>query len=44
MMKLATKLGFQEEACFRKARIVKGEYFDSIGYGILREEFYLNQK
>ncbi len=39
MMKLAEKLGFTLEARFRKARIVKGEYFDSIGYGILREEF-----
>lgn len=40
MMKLGTKLGFKEEARFRKARIVKGEYFDSIGMGILREEWY----
>lgn len=40
MMKLAEKLGFKLEATFRKARIVKGEYYDSIGYGILREEFY----
>lgn len=39
MMKLATKLGFMEEARFRKARIVKGEYYDSIGMGILREEW-----
>lgn len=40
LMKLAEKMGFKLEACFRKARIVKGEYYDSIGYGILREEFY----
>ncbi len=39
MMKLAEKIGFKLEAVFRKARIVKGKYFDSIGYGILREEF-----
>ncbi len=39
MMKLAEKLGFQLEARFRNARIIKGEYFDSIGYGILREEW-----
>ena len=39
MMKLAEKLGFKQEAVFRKARIVKGEYFDSVAYGILREEF-----
>lgn len=39
MMNLATKLGFREEARFRKARIVNGAYFDSIGMGILREEW-----
>ncbi|WP_100488285.1 GNAT family N-acetyltransferase [Sporolactobacillus pectinivorans] len=39
MMRLAEKLGYVKEACFRKARIVNGEYFDSIGYGILREEW-----
>jgi len=39
MMNLAEKLGFKLEARFRKARIVKGEYFDSLGYGILRDEW-----
>lgn len=39
MMKLAQKLGFQQEACFRKARIVDGDYYDGMGYGILREEW-----
>jgi RimJ/RimL family protein N-acetyltransferase len=39
MMKLAEKLGFQLEARFRKARIVEGVYYDSMGYGILREEW-----
>ena len=39
MMKLAEKLGFTKEACFRNARIVGNEYYDSIGYGILREEW-----
>ncbi len=39
MIKLAEKLGFQEEARFRKARIVKGEYFDGIAMGILKEEW-----
>lgn len=43
MMKLAEKLGFKKEACFRKARIVANEYYDSIGYGILREE-WVNQR
>jgi len=39
MMKVAEKLGFQQEAVFRKARIVQGEYYDGLGYGILREEW-----
>ncbi len=39
MMALAKKLGFREEARFRDARIVKGKYFDSMGYGILRREW-----
>lgn len=39
MMRLAKKLGFLEEARYRKARIVKGAYYDAIGYGILREEW-----
>jgi RimJ/RimL family protein N-acetyltransferase len=39
MMRLAEKLGFQQEARFRKARIVRGEYYDGLGYGVLREEW-----
>lgn len=39
MMRLGEKLGFKEEARFRKARIVKGEYYDSITMGVLREEW-----
>lgn len=39
MIKLAEKLGFKLEGRFRKARIVNGEYFDSLGFGILREEW-----
>ena len=39
LMHLAEKLGFRKEAVFRKARIVDGCYFDSIAYGILREEW-----
>ena len=39
MMRLAEKSGYQKEAVFRKARIVKGKYYDSIGYGILRKEW-----
>lgn len=39
MIKLGTKLGFVTEARFRNARIVNGKYYDSIGMGILREEW-----
>lgn len=39
MIKLAEKLGFMREATFRNARIVAGVYYDSLGYGILRDEW-----
>jgi putative hydrolase of HD superfamily len=39
MMRLAAKLGFRLEGQFRKARIVDGAYYDSMCYGILREEW-----
>lgn len=39
MVSLARKLGFVEEARFRNARIVDGEYFDGLGFGILRHEW-----
>ncbi len=39
MVRLAEKLGYQEEMRLRQARIVKGEYFDGIGYGVLRREW-----
>lgn len=39
MMRLAQKLGFQLEARFRKARIVNDTYYDSLGYGVLRDEW-----
>jgi RimJ/RimL family protein N-acetyltransferase len=39
MMRLAQKVGYKEEARFRKARIVDGQYYDGLGYGILREEW-----
>lgn len=39
MMRLAEKLGYREEARFRKARIVDGEYYDGMAYGVLREEW-----
>jgi putative hydrolase of HD superfamily len=39
MMHLADKLGFMQEARFRLARIVRGNYYDSMGYGVLRTEW-----
>jgi RimJ/RimL family protein N-acetyltransferase len=39
MMRLAEKLGYQQEARFRQARIVEGRYYDGLGYGILRAEW-----
>ncbi len=39
MMRLAEKLGLKREAVYRKARIVEGRYYDSVSYGILREEW-----
>jgi putative hydrolase of HD superfamily len=39
MMRLAEKLGYKKEACFRKARFVRGHYYDGLGYGVLREEW-----
>ena len=39
MIRLAEKLGMKKEAEYRKARIVNGEYYDSISYGILKEEW-----
>ncbi len=40
MMKLSEKLGMKQEACYRKARIVDDKYYDSVSYGILREEWF----
>lgn len=39
MMKLSEKLGLKKEAVYRKARIVNNEYYDSVSYGILKEEW-----
>ncbi|MGZ4164889.1 MAG: GNAT family N-acetyltransferase [Tumebacillaceae bacterium] len=39
MIGLAKKMGMIEEARVRKARIVRGEYYDAIKMGILREEW-----
>jgi len=39
MIRLAQKIGLKEEARYRKARIVNGNYYDSLSYGILKEEW-----
>lgn len=39
MIKLSEKLGLKKEAEYKKARIVNGVYYDSVSYGILREEW-----
>lgn len=43
MMNLAAKMGFKLEGRFRQARIVNGQYFDAIQFGILREEWDSNR-
>lgn len=40
MMGLAEKLGFLKEAQIRKVRYWQGFYYDSIKYGVLREEWF----
>lgn len=38
MMAVAEKLGFLKEGQFRKVRYYQGQDYDSMKYGILREE------
>ena len=42
MIHLAKKLGMREEARYQNARIVNGEYFDAVSYGLLKSEWYTN--
>lgn len=44
MIRLAAKCGMIEEARVRKARIVRGDYYDAIKMGILREEWELRRR
>lgn len=39
MMALARKLGMQQEACYRMARPYNGVTYDSVAYGVLRQEW-----
>ena len=38
MMKLGEKVGMTKEGVIRKVRFLDGHYYDSVKYGILREE------
>ena len=42
MMALGEKLGMKLEARIRKVRFYDGKYWDSIKYGILREEYFVD--
>lgn len=44
MMKAAEKIGMIEEAKIRKVRYYNGIYYDSMKYGILREEWTMLTK
>ena len=39
MMSCAHGLGWQQEACIRRVRYWQGTYYDSVKYGVLREEW-----
>ena len=39
MCRVGQKLGFTEEARYRNARMVRGQLFDAVVYGVLREEW-----
>ena len=39
MIKLSETIGLKKEAVYRKARIVDNQYYDSVSYGILKEEW-----
>jgi RimJ/RimL family protein N-acetyltransferase len=39
MCRVGQKLGWTEEARFRQARVVNGQRFDSVVYGVLRSEW-----
>lgn len=41
MMRLSKKLGLKEEARLRQVRYYKGIYYDSMKYGVLKEEWLI---
>lgn len=44
MMKIGEKLGLTREATYKNARIVSGIYYDSVSFGIQRDEFWGRHK
>lgn len=42
MMKVAERIGMRQEACIRKVRYHNGYYYDSVKYGVLREEWQMS--
>ncbi|WP_093186184.1 GNAT family N-acetyltransferase [Sanguibacter gelidistatuariae] len=39
MCRVGERLAFVREATFRRARVVEGEVYDSVVYGVLREDW-----
>ncbi len=39
MMHVAEKIGMKQEARIRQVRFYEGKYYDSVQYGILRDEW-----
>lgn len=44
MMHLAEKIGLKKEAQIRKVRYFQGKYYDSVKYGVLRDEWHMQYK
>jgi RimJ/RimL family protein N-acetyltransferase len=39
MCRVGDKLGWTRESVFREARVVRGQRYDSVTYGVLRSEW-----
>ena len=44
MMKIGEKLGLTREATYKNARILDGKYYDSVSFGVQRDEFWGRHK
>lgn len=40
MMHVASKIGMKQEACIRQVRFYNDKYYDSVKYGVLRDEWH----